>query len=561
MNFWGTISVVAFIAVATTASAVEVHTLADSDGTRWFEELLPMPDGTRLYTYGSAPKDGKKCAIVISRNPYVKEERVDVAKWARSRKTALARGYAYVFQHCRGCGMSEGDWIQYETERADGLALLDFVRRLPWYNGEIYLEGGSYCASVHWAYLDTNPPDVKGCALYVQDVNRYNVIYRNGFFKCALHGGWFVKGYKKKDINLQRDKSVTFVQFPLVDFPRRYWGEPVPCLENVLRHPRVDDPFWKSDAAGSGAAYRQAFAKSTMPILLKTGFYDIYTEGIFDMWRETPPERRASCALLVDACDHGGRPNAKLAGTKGEFPGGARKDEGVEALDWFDSIRGKAACTNAPRGKVRYYSLWENTWHEAAILENGSREIRFTLGSGVRAYIYDPARPLPDFPGSGGINFGGMQLQPRPDFRDDVLSFVMPPLTERLDVRGRMEARLSVESDCEDTCFYVRVSVEKGDGNWYLLRDDITSLACNAPYKPGERRVVAFRFADHAFRLDKGDRLRVDVSSACSQFAPHPNVAGDAFAVTVPRTAHNKVFADRSELILHVLRVEGYCPR
>ena len=146
-----------------------------------------------------------------------------------------------------------------------------------------------------------------------------------------------------------------------------------------------------------------------------------------------------------------------------------------------------------------------------------------------------------------------MQLQPKPDFRDDVASFVMQPIAERLDVRGRMEARLSVESDCDDTCFYVRVSVDKGDGRWYLLRDDITSLAHGAPYRPGERRIVPFRFADHAFRLDRGDRLRVDVSSASSQFAPHPNVAGDAFSVAAPRTAHNRVFADASELVLHVL--------
>ena len=31
-------------------------------------------------------------------------------------------------------------------------------------------------------------------------------------------------------------------------------------------------------------------------------------------------------------------------------------------------------------------------------------------------------------------------------------------------------------SDCEDTCIYVCVGVDKGDGVWYLLRDDITTL-------------------------------------------------------------------------------------
>ena len=116
-----------------------------------------------------------------------------------------------------------------------------------------------------------------------------------------------------------------------------------------------------------------------------------------------------------------------------------------------------------------------------------------------------------------------------------------------------MEAEISVASDCQDTCFYVRASVDKGDGKWLLLRDDIKSLAYDAPYAPGERRTLRFRFADHAFRLDKGDRLRVDVSSANSQFAPHPNTAGDAFAETKPRKAKNKVFADASFLVLHAL--------
>ena len=538
----------ALCAAAVSASAVEVR--GKGGAARWFEEMVEMPDGVRLYTFGTAPADGGKCPIIVMRNPYVQEKPVNVAAWAESSGPAMARGYAYVIQHCRGCGLSEGDWVPYENERADGLALLEYIRRLPWYNGEIFLEGSSYLATVHWTYLDTNPPDVKGAALYVQDVNRYNIAYRNGFFKSGLHGGWFVGGYKKKNKTLQRDKSVTFAQFPLADFPRRYWGEEVPALANELTHPKADDPFWSSSAPGSGADCRNALLKSTMPVLLKTSFYDIYTEGIFDMWREIPAERRAVCALIVDAYDHGGRLGKSMAGTRGEFPGGARADGGAEALDWFDSIRRGIGCTNAPPGKTRYYALWENAWHEVDALEDGPREIRLPIGTGVRDYVYDPTRPAPVFPGSGGICFGGMQLQPEPDFRDDVVSFVLPPVRERIDVRGRMEASLAVESDCEDTCFYVRVSVDKGDGRWYLLRDDITSLAAKRPYSPGEKRRLAFRFADHAFRLEPGDRLRVDVASASSQFAPHPNVAGDAFAARTPRTAHNRVYAAESELIL-----------
>ena len=534
--------------------AFEIHQKeVDGETLRWFEEMVPMADGVKLYTYGAAPAPGQKLGIVVKRNPYVKEERVaDLAAFARRQRGAMVRGYVFVIQHCRGCGMSEGDWIPYESERADGLALLDWVRKLPFYNGEIFLDGGSYLSSVHWAYLDTNPSDVKGAMLAVQEVDRYNVIYRNGFFKTGLHGNWFIDGYKKKNHALRRDRSVRLTDFPLADFSRRFWGAPEPAFDNPIAHPRPEDPYWSSAAPGSGAAYRRAFLKSTMPILLRIGLYDIFTEGLHDMWRETPAARRANCALLVDAYNHGGKLNKELAGTRGEFPGGARADEGVSSLDWFDFCRTGRPCAKARPGTTRFYALWENQWHEAAELVDGPRTISLRLGDATRAWTYDPARALPDFPGSGGICFGGMRLQPKPDFRDDVVSFVLPPVTERLDVRGRMTAALAVTSDCADTCFYVRVSVDKGDGKWYLLRDDIASLAWNAPYAPGTARTLNFRFADHAFRLEPGDRLRVDVSSACSHFAPHANVPGPQFAVRTPRVAHNAVDAARSTLTLRV---------
>ena len=521
---------------------------------RWFEDRVPMKDGVRIYTYGTVPAEGVKCPIVLSRSPYVKERPIDGPSFARAYLAHLRRGYAYVCQHVRGAGMSEGKRVPYEDERSDGLELLDYVRRLPWYNGEIFLEGGSYLSSVHFAYLDTNPPDVKGAALFIQEVDRYNVCYRNGFFKAGLHGGWYCKEYWKTDHALPRNKKVTFADFPLAEFSRRYWGRPEPALDNVLTHPRTEDPYWRSDQAGSGRDYRAALLKSTMPVLLKTGFYDIYTEGVCGMWREMPPSRRANCALLIDAYDHGSRLAKDLRGTMGEFPGGLRADEHVEALDWFDSIRAGKPCPGAAANRTRYYALWENAWHETPALEDGPRRVAFRLGTDTRGYVYDPKRPLPVFPGSGGICFGGMRPQPEPGFRDDVLSFVMPPLGERLDVRGRMTADLAVASDCEDTCFYARVSVKKPDGRWYLLRDDITSLGFQlGDYAPQTKRTLKFRFADHAFRLEKGDVLRVDVASACAQFAPHANVKGDQFAVCEPKVAHNRVFAAESELALYVL--------
>ena len=546
--------VLAALAIAQCAgadAAVKINAASEKCKVQWFEEFVPMSDGVKLYTIGVAPAGVEKCPIVVIRMPYVKAQRVDMAAWEVSRRNFTSRGYACVYQHCRGCGMSEGDWIPYATERADGLALLEFIRKLPWYNGEIFLSGSSYAASVHFAYLDTNPPDVKGASLLVQDVNRYNICYRNGFFKIGLTGGWFIKSYKKKNLSLKRDPAVNYRQFPLADFPMRYWGEEVPSFGNILRHPRADDPFWKSDAPGSGVDFRGALLKSTMPVLLKTAFYDIYTDGVCAMWRELPELRRANCSFVIDASNHSGSRNGIPKGMVSDFPGGARPESMSEAVDWFDAIRGKKAfAPNMPLGKVRYYALWENEWQTGAELANGPQKVLLPLGKGVRSYKYDPTGKPPEFPGSGGICFGGMQIQPPPESREDMVTFVLPPLSGRLDVRGRMEAELAVASDCEDSSFYIRVCVDKGDGKWLLLRDDIMSLAYDSPYTPGSKRILRYRFADHAFRLEKGDRFRVDVAGSCEHFAPHPNVKGDAWSVKNPKIANNRIFADESNLVL-----------
>jgi len=541
-------------AVFASEGSIVVHSVTTNGvEVRWFEEMVPMKDGTRLYTYGALPPEGETRGIVFTRTPYASVKPVDMPSYALAERETFARGYAYVRQHSRGTGMSEGAWIPYESEREDGLATLEWQRRLPHYGGEIFLCGSSYGATVHWSYLDTAPPDVKGAALFVQDVNRYNISFRNGFFKAGLHGSWFLKGYRKKDKSLRRNASVSFSDFPLAAFSRRYWGFDVPEFDNVVRHPRPDDLFWRSHEPGSGADCMDALNRSSIPILLRTALYDIYTDGVCEMWRGMSAKRRANCSFIIEAYGHSGRIGDWAKGTLGEFPGGSREESGATALDWFDYCRTGRPVKGAAPGTTRYYALWENAWKVEPELADGRRTVRLALGSGARSWTYDPKRPLPDFPGSGGICFGGMQLQKPPHFRDDVMSFVLPPVSERLDVRGRMEAELAVSSDCEDTCFYVRASVMKGDGKWYLLRDDITSLSlATGPYAPGEERVVRFRFADHAFRLEKGDVLRVDVASANSQFAPHPNVAGDAFACEAPKVARNTVYPERSFLVLHV---------
>ena len=60
----------------------------------------------------------------------------------------------------------------------------------------------------------------------------------------------------------------------------------------------------------------------------------------------------------------------------------------------------------------------------------------------------------------------------------------------------------------------MRISLCKTEGD-YGLRDDINQISnfC-ADYIPGDELEMTFSFDEHAFVIQKGEKLRIDISSA-----------------------------------------------
>ena len=170
---------------------------------RAYSVYLPL-EGAELFTVICLPQQEETFPTVIYRSPYVdaeehkSEEEICTARLNTYREWVQS-GYAVVFQHCRGRGKSTGDCIPYIFEREDGLFLQNWIREQSFYNGELYLCGSSYTSSVHFV---TAPfaGDIRGAVLEVQDCERYNCNYRNGFYKIGLHGSWYVGMYKYKSI-------------------------------------------------------------------------------------------------------------------------------------------------------------------------------------------------------------------------------------------------------------------------------------------------------------------------------------------------------------------------
>ena len=524
------------------------------------EFQVEMRDGVSLYTHLTLPAGTKTCPLVFVRNPYVGKDSA-IQAHCDYNYSLLKNGYGIVLQHCRGCGLSGGDCIPYVNERNDGLDTLDWIRGLSCYAGEIYLSGGSYLSSVHFSYLDTVPPDVKGAVLPVQDVDRYNILYRNGFFKCGLHGGWFIGMYKKNSMPKKNYVEDSFRMLPLSRFSETVFGENVPAFDEPLRHPDREDPFWKTPAGGSD--YFHALTKLQIPVLLVTAFHDLYTEGIFRMWDSLPAENRKNCAMIVTPYSHGFNGPEVL-----NFESGCLSTQWPDfTLNWFNSIRTGEPLRFAKRGMTTYYSLFDGAWRSEPFLKPGPEKMEFFLNdrtldpkageNGEITYVYNPAAPA-SFKGGCCNNFGGMQIQDPPNSRYDIVSYLSEPFGESVLAGGPMSLGLHVRSDRPDTCFYARLSLVR-ENVAYGLRDDILSLTYgkSEAYEPGRETVLQFHFAEHSFRIGRGDRIRLDISSSCwPYFVPHTNRAGLFSEQTGADIAHNTIIRGKSKLVLHVSQMK-----
>jgi putative CocE/NonD family hydrolase len=514
------------------------------------EYMVKGEDELKFYTATILPDENKKYPVIVYRTPYAKKNETleSIKGWY---KRLTDGGYAVVYQHTRGSGKSEGERYPYDDERKDGLALLDWIRAQPFYNGEIYLDGGSYCSSVHISYLETNQPDIKGAILRVMDVERYNVLYHKGFFKMLLHGSWYLEEYRKK-APIQRDLKLNrFKVFPLTDLTKKVFGFSVKEYDTPLLHPERTDPFWDTKAGGS--EYRNAVTKSKIPLLLISSFYDIFIGGIFDMWRSIPEWNRKNCAFVVTPYMH----NVNKGIVK--FPNGALSEAYPNfVVNWFNHIRKNEKLNFVELGKVKWYCLWQNQWHSADHLVNAPNSMKFYLNKNRTldaspeepteiTYAYDPQNPAKF---AGGITFGsgGMRLQAPANSRPDVISFTSKPFEKDTIVEGRMKVSLTVKTDCEDTCFYIRAHIVKKDGKTYSLRDDITSVLREVKnYQPNTKVTINFELVEHSFMFEKGDKLRVDVSSSCiPSFSVHTNYKGNQNTIGKTKVANNTIISGES---------------
>ncbi len=501
------------------------------------EEYFTMADGVRLYTRIVLPEENGKFPIVFVRTPYSEArngEPYPIEKYKDN--LYIKNGYAIVYQHTRGRGDSEGVCTPHD-ERNDGLDTLEIIRSLPFYNGEIYITGGSYLALVHMCYLNTNPHDIKAAALSIQADRMYYRNYTNGCCYKYCNPAWWLNMLENRYPEQKPLEEVLYR--PYYKLMERAVGEDVPEFTNLLLNDEYND-FWKNDPR----TYVGDNLK--IPTLFSEGWYDFYVDAMFSMWGRIPEETKAKSALVVGPWGH-----ATAVSKNAEYPLENGNIPADYVVKFFNSVRDNTPYEEFELGKVNYYSIGGDYWttdkpqkQELKLYFNNDNTLaKESLCVGRQSYIYDPDKPLNCF------RHHNIFKAEEAGTVDGVLSFISAPFEADTDFYGKIKWNMKVKTDCDDTAFFMRVYMVE-DGVAYNLTQTITSLSyMNKDYIAGEECQINVSTPPIGFTVKKGNSLRVDIASHSGIYVPHSNTKGHWAKVTEAKIAKNNVICDEEAYI------------
>lgn len=521
-----------------------------------FDVMLPMEDGVKLYTLVILPDGEGPHSVVFFRTPYDPAPSEElIQSYAPMYAPYLENGFAIVWQHCRGRGGSEGDFVPFMGERADGLKTLSWIEQQDFCDGRVYLCGGSYLAYVHLSYLAVAPACVKGAALAVMCVDGSKAFFKDGAYKADLGPMWYMDMYHHSDLTHDSSRETydrEFRKYPLAEFPRRAYGYSVPSMDEILS--LLENPL---AVRGGYSEARYAMRGCRIPVLLKDGWSEMFLTGMLDMWHELPEEIRKQSAFLMGPWGHGCAVDPACP-----YPLSNGNIEGNPELDWLIHLRDGVEAKCVTPGMVKYYAVGEGEWKLAEDFPDNARTKHMYLTTersmanaaceGEISWIHDPEDP-PFFPG-GPDSFNtppyAMAAQPQPNFRPDVISFVSEPLTADMPLAGRIRIVLQAASDCDDTAFVARVCCVEQNGTATIMQEGVMHLD---PYVPGEWKEISVELDNLCWTLHPGQRLRLDLSSAdAANYFVHPNYAGDWRYIDKCRKANNRISLAGSKVELPI---------
>ena len=548
----------------------------------YFEEMVPSgEDGIRLLTRIYLPEGDGPFPVVVTRTPYVwgSGDYIDAGReYAR-------RGIGYIQQDCRGKGGSEGFFSPNVNERADGIALYEWLAEQPWC-GDIGIFGSSYTALTGWLVGDSIPDKVKGMYLSHYGVDRHISCFRSGLFREDIMSGWAIDNAEEDIVKPERKPGQApgenyydfYLYRPQVEADVNVLGQKLQYYRDWITHTDYTDPYWNT---GVWADLKRIPYVIDVPLTIVAGQFDHHEEGTVLGYERLRPEIKARSRLILGSWNH----SFQVTPTHVPTANAMEFDINADQFEWFYSLLVKK---EEPRGEVRVYNIEADEWvnFDSWPIETASNRTMYlsseTLGdrwnvlalntsepqASSVSYVYDPENPVY---AEGGetlfTSFGrrGSLRQSPAGYRDDILSFVSEPLEEDMTIAGNVKVYLKVRTDADDTAFAFTLSEVTPSGEAYNMRTSIATLGYRngllnprVEYRRGSTVVLEIEALPIMWTVKAGNSLRLDIkSSQFPEYAVHSNTAGVWAEQARTVVARQTVFVggeDGSRVVFPVLK-------
>ena len=467
------------------------------------EEMVPMRDGTKLYTVIVVPKGAKDAPIVLTRTPYNARGRANradspsmLATLPLADEIFVKDGYIRVYQDIRGKYGSEGDYVvtrppigplnptkvDHTTDAYDTIAWLVGKANLPESNGRVGMIGSSYEGFTVVNALLAPHPALKVAAPESPMIDGWmgDDWLHYGAFRLA-NIGWIgaqtgYKGAGKAPPSGGYDDYDNFRRVSAGDWAKRSGYDQLPFWQRMVQHPAYD-AFWQGQALDKLLAANP----SNVPTLWEQGLWDqedMY--GAITAWEALKAKGKIGNNFLVmgpwrhSQVNREGRSLGAFQWS-GDTAAQFREDM---VLPFFNQYL-KPGSPKANLSAAAIYNTGENHWDRFAdwplACEKGCRTglTPLYLGAngsagfgaaqaGEDSYVSDPAKPVPHLPRPVNFSDGRwgdwlVSDQRHVDGRPDVMVYQTAPLTQAVRVSGAPFADIYAKTTGTDGDFVVKI--------------------------------------------------------------------------------------------------------
>ncbi len=462
------------------------------------EAMVPMRDGTRLYTVIIMKKGVTNGPILLSRTPYdakgstartPSQSIVDVLPIMY--KEFAQDGYIIVQQDLRGLHNSQGEFVMNRPivgplnntgidESTDAYDTIDWlIKNVPESNGKVGIIGSSYLGFTTLA-AEINPHPALKAAVpqspmvdgWIGDDWFHNGAFRVGSLDFAVsQSTGKAESGASLPVGTGDDYSRYLEAGSMADYARRLRIDHYPFVQKLFQNPAYT-PFWSLQAVDKWMAARSL----TVPTMLEVGQWDQEDSyGAPAVYRALK-DRYEGSGLLHLAIGPWRHSGANHYG----YDLGALTFTGDTAAEWrrrwmkpfLDHYLKGAPDPHTP--PVVTYATGIDRWEESPRWPMGTPTPLFLTGgsgasferppgSGHDDYVSDPAKPVPFLPRP--INMADSDQwhgwlvhdQRFVDGRPDVLTYTTAPLTKPVHIMGPPEVRLFAATSGTDSDWVVKL--------------------------------------------------------------------------------------------------------